>query len=145
MYNRSFVRYPRSLIWGYAILYLWMDFVPAILNALRGRFVSAIIWSLIGLAILGILVEGRAIRAVEQLRIPTPSLLILILITLLVGFTEVSNLVSQLRLLSDTEVTPSIARFIGGRIGSGGYSLGYLVLASYALSQAIRTLASRPS
>ncbi len=125
MSQSTSVTLTRRLILSVAAVLLWMMLVTGVFSLVTESTAIGIFWLGLGLALFVALIQGEMMSRLDGRKLPLMSIAIVLVVLLLIGITEVINL-----LMTEPKLTVSYlfdAAFSLGILILGGYS-GYLLL-----------------
>ena len=114
----------------------WIGLSSAVFAVATGSIVGTVVSGVIGLAAIGVVIDGRLVQAAETRPLNTGSLVVIALIALAVIFYEARNLTFEDVLLLGEIRLPAVIRIVG--------EVGGIVLSLALLLELLRLLRSRP-
>ena len=103
-----------------------MAFGTGVFSVVTSSYAIGLLWVGLGLALAIVLIQGSLLTRLEQLRIPVPNVVLVLFILVLVGVSELINLLT-------TTIRPGLPYAF-----DVVYSVGVLVLAGNATAQLAR-------
>ena len=126
----------RRLMLILMILVAWSSLSSAVFGVATGSTVDAIISGVIGLAAIGVVIDGRLVHAAENRPVNTGSFIVFTLIAILVIIFEVRNLTFEDVVILGEIRVPAVIRIVK--------AIGGILLSLALLLELLRLLRSRP-
>lgn len=114
-----------KLMRSLAAVFIWMALVTGVFGLLTRSYFSGVAWTVLGLILLGVVLEGSILRRLENRELPIASFVLVLLVIILIGLSELVNLLVTKPALTASYIFDVL------------YSLGFLILGGYS---AIRVL-----
>lgn len=121
----------RRMIVSLAAVFLWIASLTGLFSLLTESYVLGAIWLALAIVLFIGLIQGSLMSRLEGRQVPVPSIVLVVGILLLVGVTELINL-----LMTKPSMTTSY-------LFDAAYSIGILILGGYAARQLLRSTSDR--
>ena len=121
----------RRMIVSLAAVFLWIASLTRLFSLLTESYVLGAFWLALAIVLIIGLIQGSLVSRLEGRQVPVPSIVLVLGILLLVGVTELINLLMT---------KPSMTTLY---LFDVTYSIGILILGGYAARQLLRSTSDR--
>lgn len=121
----------RRMIVSLAAVFLWIASLTSLFSLLTESYVLGAFWLALAIVLIIGLIQGSLVSRLEGRQVPVPSIVLVLGILLLVGVTELINLLMT---------KPSMTTLY---LFDVTYSIGILILGGYAARQLLRSTSDR--